>query len=409
MTSEAVCGPGMCLVFPAGDELTFSQVCPSVGPVCALSVLYWAGEELTFSQVCPRRAPPGEITSTMADRLARPRAHNIAAKVKGQRARQMVQQLLDAANLTSLPVCNATYRKRGGEARRKTCRLPAIVAAGASSATRLPVVWSRELVQAQSEFVSESPFATSKFSSFMAQLPANASVSSVLGCRAAVCESCAVVGASGTLLSHDDGKRIDAHEVVIRPNWLILRAYERHVGTRTSLNIIFALENMVDQFVRSQRKLPVAQRATGLATPSKRSISSYFRYMGRLKKNVTHKYHRQRTGDAPLLLLSDSMYLAAISALCRATGEGCVWPTRSSSMRPSTGLYGVLVALHSCAKVSLFGLTSDPCAPFHYYGPNKTTCTLRVPKENDEPVHWFEKEHELYYEWQRQGRLQIHS
>ena len=168
-------------------------------------------------------------------------------------------------------------------------------------------------------------------------------------------------------------------------------------------------QHRAPQFVRSQRKLPAAKRAIGLATPSKRSISSYFRYLGRLKLGRQSKFHRHQSGDPRLLLLSDSMYLAATAALCGATGGGCMWPSRSSSMRASTGLYGVLTALHSCERVSLFGLTSDPCAPFHYYGPNKTECTLRPPAENDEVVHWFEKEHELYYEWQKQGRLRIYS
>ena len=95
--------------------------------------------------------------------------------------------------------------------------------------------------------------------------------------------------------------------------------------------------------------------------------------------------------------------------LCGATGGGCEWPTRSATIRPSSGFYAVLAALHSCERVSLFGLTSTPCAPFHYYGPNKSKCTLRVPKEHDEPMHWFEKEHEIYHEWQRQGRLRVFS
>ena len=56
-------------------------------------------------------------------------------------------------------------------------------------------------------------------------------------------------------------------------------------------------------------------------------------------------------------------------------------------------------------KVSLFGLSSDPCRPFHYYGPAKPSCTPEIPKENDERVHWFEKEHELYDVWSRQGKL----
>lgn len=191
------------------------------------------------------------------------------------------------------------------------------------------------------------------------------------------------------------------------------QGYTQHVGTRTTLNVIFALENMLDQFVRSQRKLPAGRRAIGLATPSsKRALNSYFRYLGRLKTNASHALHRPRPDDAPLLLLADDLWLQATNHLCAATNMGCSWyagTSRSSTMRPSSGFYAVLVALQLCSSVSLFGLTSDPCAPFHYYGPKKHGCTLAVPKENDEHVHWFEKEHEIYARWQQQGLLRIYS
>jgi hypothetical protein len=191
------------------------------------------------------------------------------------------------------------------------------------------------------------------------------------------------------------------------------QGYTQHVGTRTTLNVIFALENMLDQFVRSQRKLPAGRRAIGLATPSsKRALNSYFRYLGRLKTNASHALHRPRPDDAPLLLLADDLWLQATNHLCAATNMGCSWyagTSRSSTMRPSSGFYAVLVALQLCSSVSLFGLTSDPCAPFHYYGPKKHGCTLAVPKENDEHVHWLEKEHEISARWQQQGLLRIYS
>eukprot|EP00966_Prymnesium_polylepis_P132226 3057662-Prymnesium_polylepis.2 len=229
-------------------------------------------------------------------------------------------------------------------------------------------------------------------------------------CDRPACASCAVVGASGTLLKHKHGEFIDGHHVVLRPNWLKIKGYEQHTGRRTTLNIIFALENMVDQFIRAQRKLPVARRALGLVTPSsKRSLNSHFRYLGRIKYNTTHGLHRSQPDDSPLFLLADNLWMLATNHLCDATQGGCAWGSRSSTMRPSSGFYAVLVALQACANVSLFGLTSDPCSPFHYYGPVRSTCTLAVPKENDEHVHWFEKEHELYQLWQQQGRLRVYS
>ena len=68
-----------------------------------------------------------------------------------------------------------------------------------------------------------------------------------------------------------------------------------------------------------------------------------------------------------------------------------------------------------CANVSLYGFTSDACLPFHYYGPRPTSCAvgkphkMAVPKQNDEPVHWFDKEHELYATWQKKGWLRVYS
>ena len=37
-----------------------------------------------------------------------------------------------------------------------------------------------------------------------------------------------------------------------------------------------------------------------------------------------------------------------------------------------------------CRRVSLFGLTSDPCRPFHYYGPSKPKCMDAIHAQNDE-------------------------
>ena len=67
------------------------------------------------------------------------------------------------------------------------------------------------------------------------------------------------------------------------------------------------------------------------------------------------------------------------------------------------------VPRHRAPITPFFGLTSDPCRPFHYYGPSKAKCTNAVPTQNDEHVHWFEREHEIYAEWQRRGVVSLHS
>ena len=275
----------------------------------------------------------------------------------------------------------------------------------------MPLVWSQELVTTRKVFMNENPFETSKFRPFMTQLPPSSNLSEILhgsgGLRCSTCDTCAVVGASGSLLNRRHGALINAHEVVIRPNWLRMKGFEDVVGTRTDLNLFFGVEGMIDQFDVAQRKLPREQRALGLVTPaSDRSVASFFRHMSRMHKNRTRSCRKDCTG---VYLLSDDVYHRALGELCRATGGGCTWQKATSRMRPSTGFFSVMLAMQLCRKVSLFGLTTDPCQPFHYYGTPKAQCTHAIPAENDESVHWFEKEHAIYHELEKGGRVTVYS
>ena len=47
--------------------------------------------------------------------------------------------------------------------------------------------------------------------------------------------------------------------------------------------------------------------------------------------------------------------------------------------------------------------------PFKYYAEPRQHCGQDIPKQYDEPLHWFEREHEVYYKWQREGLLQVYS
>ena len=288
------------------------------------------------------------------------------------------------------------------------CTQPSVRAA--SGAQIIPLIWSRELVAQRATFQNENPFETSKFRFFSQQLPPTSNISALLGggsMRCTECDTCAIVGASGSLLNFKHGPLIDAHEVVLRPNWLRIKGFEHIVGTRTDLNLFFGIEGMIYQFDETQRKLPRELRAVGLVTPaSDRSVASFFRHMSRMKKNTTRSCRGSCTAVA---LLADDVYHRALGMLCAATGNGCTWAKSTSRMRPSTGFFAVVLALQMCRKVSLFGLTTDPCRPFHYYGAPKPQCTSTIPPENDESVHWFEKEHAIYHDLERQGVLTIYS
>ena len=313
------------------------------------------------------------------------------------------------------PPCPAntlpTRIKQKAAARQRLCAQPGV--REASMGHPIPLVWSRELVNERKVFRNEVPFETHKFRVFSSQLPETANMSAIMGgfyrrgaFGCSQCDTCAVVGASGSLLAYRHGALIDAHQVVLRPNWLVTKGYEELVGTRTDLNLFFGVEGMIDQFHRAQQKLPPAQRALGLVTPaSDRSVASFFRHMARMHKNRTRGVLRANG----VFLLSDDVYHRALGTLCAATDGGCTWQKATSKMRPSTGFFSVILALQMCRKVSLFGLTTDPCRPFHYYGAAKAECTHAIPKENDESIHWFEKEHAIYSDLERKGALTVYS
>lgn len=125
-------------------------------------------------------------------------------------------------------------------------------------------------VSSRPVFLNENPFPTRKFTNFLPQLPLNSSIAQLWhgGCDA--CDTCAVVGASGSSLQYAHGPLIDGHQVVLRPNWLLTKGFESVVGTRTNINLFFGVEGMIEQFDTEMSKLPKVQRALGLVTPGER-------------------------------------------------------------------------------------------------------------------------------------------
>ena len=246
------------------------------------------------------------------------------------------------------------YKARG---RQSMCRKLEVTGAPRWGG-RFPMLWSQELVRSRPLFRNEQPFPSRKFEPFLAQLPALSSLAGKWTGGCDRCDTCAVVGASGSLLARRHGRLIDAHEVVLRPNWLHIKGFEHVVGSRTNLNLFFGVEGMIEQFDVAMRKLPPERRAIGVVTPaSDRSVASYFRHMARTRKNETFG----RSSGQHVYLLSDDVYHSALAHLCDATGGGCAWRKPTARMRPSTGFFSVVLALQMCRKVSLFGLTSDPC------------------------------------------------
>ena len=213
--------------------------------------------------------------------------------------------------------------------------------------------------------------------------------------------SCAVVGASGSVLDARRGREIDAHDAVARINVVRTAGFEEHVGRRTSWNFFWGHKVHLDSFEEATRKLPAARRQIGLVVPVKALDVTFF---------FEAAANRSGGGGAPLFLASDRVYNRALAHLCKATRSGAEWPTESPFMRPSSGLLAVVFALQACRNVTLYGLTNPkPCAPHHYFDAPPKPCSSAVPTKYDHPFHWFEREHELYAAWAAEGRLTLAS
>ena len=116
------------------------------------------------------------------------------------------------------PRCNKTAAasKKRAAGRTWVCRQPELLAAASNPA--VPVLWSRQLRRSQESFTNEKPFATRKFDPFLDQLPEVSSLNHTWHGGCDHCDTCAVVGASGSLLNREHGALIDANIANPNPN-----------------------------------------------------------------------------------------------------------------------------------------------------------------------------------------------
>ncbi|GAB2285546.1 Belongs to the glycosyltransferase 29 [Dionaea muscipula] len=200
--------------------------------------------------------------------------------------------------------------------------------------------------------------------------------------------SCAVVGNSGILLSHDHGELIDSHEAVIRLNNARIEAFKRHVGSKTSISFINS--NILHLCSRMDT---CVCHPYGEAVPIVMYICQPVHFLDYTVCNNSSSSHR-----APLLVTDPRFDVLAARLIKYYSLKRFAKTTPNKTLEQwtlahdgaffhySSGMQAVMLALGTCHRVSLFGFGKSPAAKHHYHTSQKAELGL----------HDYEAEYDFY-------------
>jgi beta-galactoside alpha-2,3-sialyltransferase (sialyltransferase 4A) len=153
---------------------------------------------------------------------------------------------------------------------------------------------------------------------------------------------CAVVGASHNLIDSHYGELIDAHDVVIRVNQAPTAGFESDVGVKTTHHVMWPKELAESEFDR---------KAFLLMTPINAGAEDVF---GRIR-DLVEECLRWEPGRVRIIHPEFVKYLHDN------------W-TKGRGAYPSTGFVALMLAVHVCDEVDVFGFGADATGRWdHYY------------------------------------------
>ena len=164
--------------------------------------------------------------------------------------------------------------------------------------------------------------------------------------------SCAVVGSSSKLLDRKDGSRIDASDLVIRSNhppvapWL-----DRYVGSRTDVHVE---PFQIPPRGTLSRRGEVTIKGGGVQLFTCTSNHDFPGCLGLHSRTNASDGHWDRVAPA-------------LDWYARALMESTGVRSQNAFSRPTTGFIALLVALHSCDTVTLYGYGMSPHQPCPTY------------------------------------------
>jgi hypothetical protein len=188
--------------------------------------------------------------------------------------------------------------------------------------------------------------------------------------------NCAVVGSGGGLRGSRDGREIDSHEAVFRFNTAELGpAFADDVGNRTTIWVAS----------HSPWRMHMGARNNGASMNADVVLYCFNPWLGRCHADVLSL----RPSQPPALMINSAL----ISTLMRLQRRFA--RSTAASIRPSSGLAGVALAVCMCDVVTLFGFgnVSDPqssgtCKHYWECRSNQTTYFSGRMRNHDGKAQW---------------------
>ncbi|CAH1265405.1 ST6GALNAC2 [Branchiostoma lanceolatum] len=175
--------------------------------------------------------------------------------------------------------------------------------------------------------------------------PVDDTISNFTGRSRPQCITCAVVGNGGMLNGSSMGVEIDKHDYVFRVNEAYTKGYEKDVGSRTTHYVFF------DRSLRyvKPEDYPVSPNITYIYVPCRKDDFLYLKAIGERRGEFEVPPEHVR------IIHPDFMRYIHF-----------VW-MRVKSFRPTTGAIMTMTALHTCDKLSLYGLGYNTKYSNHYF------------------------------------------
>lgn len=165
------------------------------------------------------------------------------------------------------------------------------------------------------------------------------------------CISCAVVGNSDNLLMHQYGKLINNHTYVLRFNGAVTEGYEKHAGSKWTHLFLYP-ETGVSKVPENTFAVLVPFKP-----PDLRWLASALGGKPFTFKSYARAPSRMDCNESKILVLHPHFMSYVHTNWMEKKG-----------IKPSTGMLGLIYALHRCNKVDVFGFgANDRGLWMHYF------------------------------------------